>query len=514
MNGQQYRFSFRLTFAITLVAVFLGVSGASLPAREESNTHSELNSSAALTSATGQLPRERGVGEQNEQGPLAVSANAVSTTSVSPKVGGSNSALGTGRFPLLNVIDSLHFSGDSRAYVLDGSGNRLFLTLDAPLQLKAMELLERHRVPWGAIVALDPKTGRVLAIASHSEEEPLGKPVALRATFPAASLFKIITAAAAVERAGMTGSDRINFRGGNYTLSRYNALPNPKLDRRSMTLAEALGKSVNPAFARVGLNNLSAGMLEHYAHSFGFNAPLPFDMPLEMSTFERPSTDYDTARTAAGFGPVTVSPLHAAALTGSIANNGLMMRPYIVDRVVSNDGKIRYQAKSSPMRTTVSASTARELLSMMQSTVETGTARRQFVRLQNPLLRSESVAGKTGTLSGTNPKGVYHWFVAAAPASAPEIAIATLVIDPGTARVKSTALGREILEQHFRGRQSAAPPKLAFTAPPPAESSVRSSGVSRTGVRQKSKRKRGLVLKKRAPKRSKTPIRRAPSRRR
>ncbi len=504
MDGKQYRCSLRLGFAALLLAVLFGASGASLPSRAE-----PVSKSTPMNSALGQLPHER---EDNH--PLAVSANSTSVAN-SGTVSGGTSSVASGRFPLLNVIDALHFSGDSRAYVVDGSGNRLFLTLDPALQLKAMELLERHKVPWGAIVALDPKTGRVLAIASHSEEEPLGKPVALRASFPAASLFKIITAAAAVERAGLTGDDRINFRGGNYTLSRVNALPDARLDRRSMTLAEALGKSVNPAFARVGINNLSAGMIEHYALSFGFNAPLPFDMPLEMSTFERPTNDYDTARTAAGFGPVTVSPLHAAALTGSIANNGLMMRPYIVDRVVSSDGKLRYQAKNSPMRTTVSATTARELLRMMQSTIESGTARRQFVRLQNPLLRSESVAGKTGTLSGTNPKGVYHWFVAAAPASAPEIAIATLVIDPGTARVKSTALGREILEQHFRGRQSSAPPKLVFSAPPPDESEVVSTTrVSRTGVRKRAKQKRGLVLKRPSSKRPKAPIRRAPRSRR
>ena len=94
----------------------------------------------------------------------------------------------------------------------------------------------------------------------------------------------------------------------------------------------------------------------------------------------------------------------------------------------------------------------RELLKMMAMTVSDGTARRQFRRSR--ILRKMDIAAKTGTLSGTSPKGRYYWFVAAAPVDDPEIAIATLVIDPGGARINGSGLGRQFMERYFLDRQN------------------------------------------------------------
>ncbi|MFN8389140.1 MAG: penicillin-binding transpeptidase domain-containing protein [Bdellovibrionota bacterium] len=355
-------------------------------------------------------------------------------------------------YPVLESLDSLDYIDETHSYAVDKSGNKVFFTLDPDLQLKARSLLQQYTVPWGAIVAVEPRTGRILALASYSAREPNGPDVATRATFPAASLFKLVTASAAIEKTGMSGNDLIYFRGGNYTLERFNYLPDARLDRRSISFAEALGRSINPAFARVTLNSLSAPTLERYASNFGFNQALPFDGPVDVSHFSRPTDEYETARTGAGFGDVTLSPLHAAVITGTIANKGVMMRPFVVDRVVDASGVVKYQAHYSPVRASILGSTAHELLSMMESTVDIGTAKRQFVKVRNPFLKNVSIAAKTGTLSGDNPKGLYHWFVAAVPADRPEIAIATLVIDPGNARVKSSALAREVLEHYFRER--------------------------------------------------------------
>jgi len=355
-------------------------------------------------------------------------------------------------FPVLDNLDVLGMIQESRSFAVDKDGNRVNFTLSPGLQLKARSLLQQYSVPWGSIVALEPKTGRVIALASYSSVEPGGPDVATRASFPAASLFKLITAAAAIERAGLNGEHTIYFRGGNYTLERGNYLPDAQRDRRQISFADALGRSINPAFGRVGLNYLSKDILEKYALNFGFNREIPFDAPVDVSQFRRPVDDYETARTAAGFGEVTVSPLHAALLTAAIANNGLMMRPYLIESVTSSDGAVRYRAQRTPMRTAIMSSTSRELLSMMQSTTEIGTARKQFLKVRSPFLKSASIAAKTGTLKGDNPKGTYHWFVAAVPAENPEIAIATLVIDPGTARVKSAALAKEALEYYFQNK--------------------------------------------------------------
>ena len=103
---------------------------------------------------------------------------------------------------------------------LQVSGHTLHLTIDPELQLYAQELLKANQVPWGAVVAIDPKTGKVLALASHSEVQPSERSVALRSGFPAASLFKIVSAAAAIEESGLIPESVIRYRGGDYTLNR------------------------------------------------------------------------------------------------------------------------------------------------------------------------------------------------------------------------------------------------------------------------------------------------------
>lgn len=358
----------------------------------------------------------------------------------------------SGRPKLAGPISVRHMD-NAGFYALDRSGKRLYFTLDPDLQLKAEALLQRYAVPWGAIVLMEPQSGRVLALASYSSREPEGESVATRASFPAASLFKLITAAAAVEKAGMLGSNVIRFRGGNHDrITPGNFLPNNRKDRRSMSLTEALGKSCNPVFARVGTNYLSKAAIEHYATNFGFNTNLPFDIPLGTSQFFLQDDDYELARTSAGFGEVTMSPLHAALMTATIANRGQMMRPYLIDKVVSANGKIEYRSVPTLLRSPISQLTAGKLLEMMKATAETGTARRHFSQWRRSEFRDIDVAAKTGTLRGLDPEGIYHWFVATAPTKNPQIALAAMVIDPGGVRVKASGLGREMLEYFFQKR--------------------------------------------------------------
>jgi cell division protein FtsI/penicillin-binding protein 2 len=277
----------------------------------------------------------------------------------------------------------------------------------------------------------------------------------------------MITAAAALERGGLSTHEPVRFRGSDYLLSRWNYLPNSKLDRRVMDLSTALGKSCNPVFARVALQNLDTPILERYAVNFGFNSEIPFDINVQTSRFNLEGDNYDLARTAAGFGEVSISPLHAALITAAIANSGKMMKPYVVDRIVAADGKLEYQAQSSSLRYPILSSTAQQLLEMMKETVESGTAKKHFTKLRKSTFRDIEVAAKTGTLSGDNPKGMYYWFVAAAPADEPEIAIAVLVIDTGGGRVRGTSLGKELLEHYFTHRPDPAPALPSVPEPVP-----------------------------------------------
>ncbi len=364
------------------------------------------------------------------------------------------------------VIDdyaSLLALAEHDSSIADQHGNIFYLTTDPALQQRAKSLLEEFRVPWGAIVAMDPRSGRILALAGHSAVDPAQEDMAIRAGFPAASLFKVITAAAAVERSGMNAETVIRYRGGAYTLNQSNYRPDTRRDQKTIELATALGKSCNPAFGRVALRSLSPQLLELYAESFLFNRSIPFELPLGRSTFATPQSDYELARTAAGFGEALLSPVHAAMIAGAMANGGMIMQPYLVDSVVAPDGLVKYHAHSRVLKRAVLDSTASKVLDMMQATVDHGTARKHFQRTRSTHLRAMRVAGKTGTLRGKNPEGVYHWFIAAAPVEDPQIAIAALVVDPGYARIGGTGLGVRFMESFF-------------AAPPPARQYVQRAG--------------------------------------
>lgn len=366
-----------------------------------------------------------------------------------PSITPSESSYLASGLPVLGHLAGLEVSENTSQYEVKRSGERIILTLVPEQQQEAEKLLAKYKVPWGAIVAMDPRSGRVLVLASHSEVEPEGASVATRSGFPAASLFKIITASAAVEKAGLSSSSKIRYRGGRYTLNKYNYRPNSRKDRRSMTLGQALGKSCNPAFGRVALQHLSGAALEQYAIGFGFNRPIPFEIPLEKSSFAFPDTDFEVARTAAGFGDVFLNPIHAVLITAAVANKGVMMQPYLVDTVYDSRGVSKYQGKPLELERVVLESTASQVLKMMNETIVDGTARKSFARSRNKTLKKMKIAAKTGTLSGSSPKGVYHWFVAAAPLDNPKLALAALVIDPGNARVNATYLGRRFMEQFF-----------------------------------------------------------------
>ena len=328
---------------------------------------------------------------------------------------------------------------------LSNQDDFIFYSVDPDLQRFVQRIVRDAAAPHLAVVVMEPDTGRILAASgkSISLENPL-----THAGFPAASLFKVVTTSAALERGLVSGTSEINFRGGTYTLTRANYSPNARLDRNSMTLAEALGRSCNPVFARVALQYLSAPLLRHYASSFGFNSPLGFEAPIGLSQATIPSDDYELSRAAAGFGEVYLSPIHAATLMSGIANRGLLPRPMLVDKVLSRNSDVLYQGTPQALQRIIRPETATALLEMMKSTITDGTSRREFSKASANLL-AIGIAAKTGTLSGDNPKGLNHWFIAAAPADAPRIAIAVISVNPTGLSAKASHIGRLILEHIF-----------------------------------------------------------------
>ena len=322
----------------------------------------------------------------------------------------------------------------------------LYFTLDPSLQAYAQALSKSSRLNHISMVVMEPQTGKILAMAGSSSSltDVLRHP-----GFPAASLFKLVTTTAALEKGAINPSSSIDFRGGNYTLNQYNYKPSPKADTRHMNVSEALGKSCNPVFARLALNYLSTDTISRYTQAFGFNAPLPFDTSLPVSSANIPTDEYGLGRTAAGFGDVYLSPIHAAAMMAGIANQGLMPRPYFVDHVTSSTGQMIYQARPQAVRRLMRTDTANTLMKMMISTTTTGTSRRAFAAGGHMGLSDMAVEGKTGTLDGTNPPGLNNWFIAAAPVGNPRVAVAVNVVNPAGVPKQASRLGRQLIEKFF-----------------------------------------------------------------
>jgi cell division protein FtsI/penicillin-binding protein 2 len=323
-------------------------------------------------------------------------------------------------------------------------GGRATLTIDAHLQERLERSLESYRVPWGATVLIEPRTGRVLALAEHSRVEPGRKGFALSAVAPAASVFKIVTAAALLEKGAAEGE--VCWHGGKRRLDPRLLRDDPRRDRRCSSLTSAFGHSTNVVFAKLADRDLDPTSLRTMAERFQFNVPIDFARPVQMSTARVPEDPFAAANTAAGFGAVRLSPLHGALLAAIVANGGVYVPPALVDEATGAP----LPAPGASVRVVDEAVAAR-LAEMMRETVVAGTARRAF-RRPGSALRGVAVAGKTGSLADRSPFRDYSWFVGYAPADHPQVAVATLIVNDRLWHARAPQVAREALEAFFASR--------------------------------------------------------------
>jgi len=319
------------------------------------------------------------------------------------------------------------------------------------------KLIGQYRPDYAAFVALDAQTGRILSIVSRTRSGNDIGHLALKATFPAASVFKIVTAAAALERKRLTPDSHIPFNGGLHTLYRRNV---SQVDEnkwtRYVTLSEAFAKSINTVFAKIGMYMLQPTELREFAEKFQFNQPIPSDVRVDLSHFELADGDpWAVAEVASGFNRVaTLSPLQGALMAAAIVNDGIMMSPYVVDRLFTPEDGMVYSAVPIQLAVTLQPSTASALRELMHDTVRIGTSRTAF----RPLFRRKGfseleVGGKTGSLQGFHPKGKYDWFVGYAKKDDRRIAVAALTINEERWQVKSSHLAKTFIEEYFREKK-------------------------------------------------------------
>jgi len=344
----------------------------------------------------------------------------------------------------ISSVASLNFSHLERGkfVVPFKNGLKTVYTLNPSLQNGMKGYLQKNRVPYGVFVAMDPHSGKILALVEHSSKEPRAKNLALRATYPAASIFKLITASAAIEERQASPETQIE------SVNRFRSV--------HTTLADAFAASDNNVFSEVALRYLNIKTLMGYANRFQFNQKIPFELPIQISRIKAEDSRIGLANLAAGFGDVGLSPLHAALIGSAIANNGVMVTPCLIERVISYAGKTILECKPKVFAKAISPQTAMQLRQMMGLTVTKGTAHRAFKSAwKEPALREIPMGGKTGSLTGGNPAGKVTWFVGMAPLDKPEVVISALIINSVSRnwKIKASDVAKEGFRSYFNAKR-------------------------------------------------------------
>lgn len=337
----------------------------------------------------------------------------------------------------------------------DPKGGNVQLAADAAAQDAAWDGLEA--LPGdaqGAVVALEPTTGRVLAMASTPTFDPnklashdfgavadLSKALnadpreplinrAIGTTLPPGSTFKLVTAAAAIESGNydadsqVPGGFRFKLPQSTTTVGNYDG---GNCGGRRITLTQALQVSCNVTFMSLA-NELGVDAMAEQAEAFGFNDTSLEDLGGQAeSLYPRDLDPPQTALSGIGQSSVTATPLQMAMVVAAIANDGDVMRPYVVDEVRAANLSVLDRTDPQTISKAISDTTAEELTTMMVATVDSGTA----TPAQIPGVQ---VAGKTGTAQSTADRPPYAWFVSFAPADDPQVAVAVLVQSSDTSR--------------------------------------------------------------------------------
>ncbi|MDR3589786.1 MAG: penicillin-binding transpeptidase domain-containing protein [Negativicutes bacterium] len=336
------------------------------------------------------------------------------------------------------------------------AGSNLVLTLDAALQETAYWALGNRR---GAIVAMNPRSGAILAMASrpafnpatidedwrsvaNSPDGPLVNR-AVQGLYPPGSTLKVMIADAALADK-ISDTKRIFDCEGSLKIGPdYELTESDHHVHGKINLEEALAVSCNVTFGRLSLE-LGRSRMEKTFERYGFSKPVGselLEVPSRLPDFSRLG-DGDLAQTGIGQGPLLVTPLRMAMLAAAIANKGTIMRPYLVNRITASDGSTLKETTPAEFITATSPALADTVRRMMVAVVNEGTG-------YSARLAGVQVAGKTGTAE--NPHGASHsWFIGFAPADNPVVAVAVIVENAGAGGDVAAPIARQIIAQALR----------------------------------------------------------------
>lgn len=341
-------------------------------------------------------------------------------------------------------------------------GDNVVTTLNIPMQAAAYKALGSYK---GAILALDAKTGEVLCMVSKPDFDPNqiveiweeinsdseNSPLLNRTTlglYPPGSVFKIVTTLEYMKENNEEELQDFLFDcGGSFsydgnTINCYHGTAHGEVD-----LYGAFSMSCNSAFANIGVT-LDKGEFQKTCEELLFNQALPVRFPYKESIvpINEDSSTGELMQTAIGQGKTGMTPLHMAMITQAIANNGVLMKPYIVDHVQNEAGDVIKSYPPKNLGRIIEEPYAKRLRELMRKVVEEGTATR---------LKSESysAAGKTGSAEFSTNKAMSHaWFTGFAPAEDPEIVVTVIAEKAGSGGQIAAPMAGAVFDAYFSGR--------------------------------------------------------------
>jgi len=313
---------------------------------------------------------------------------------------------------LIHQEKFVNLSENTFAMEFNGKQLSVDTSIDASLQRYMLKKMDRVNSRYIGIVAADPATGRVLLLSGFNKIDA-GHDPCLDNQYPAASVFKIVTAAAAVEQCGLSSDSKLRFNGSAHTLYKRQLKDVDNKYTNHITFRDSFARSINPVFGKLGTLHLKKNQLEQYAESFGFNKSFDFEIDLPPSRITVSDTPYHWAEIASGFNHgTTITPLHGALMAAAVVNEGRLMEPSIIDTIRDESGKKLYSAGPKVMNRAVAPDTARVLHELMETTVRKGTARKTFRGYQKDRVLSRlNIGGKTGSIFNRKHDLRFDWFV-------------------------------------------------------------------------------------------------------
>jgi len=327
-------------------------------------------------------------------------------------------------------------------------------TVDPDLQQTLMQRLDTKHSRYIGIVVMAPDDGRVLALAGYDKANPAANPC-LDSRFPAASIFKIITAAAAVETRDLEPYSILNFKGGKHTLYKSQIDAKPSKSANRVSFKESFAQSINPVFGKLGVQQIGPETLGSYAAAFGFNQEIDFELPIRPSRIELSGQAFGVAEIASGFNRATrISPLHGAVMAAAIVNRGRWVEPTVVDWITNDSGQTIYQAQTVFGDQVIEPETARVLRELMQATVQSGTAHKEFQKHHGDKILSRlEIGGKTGSMGDGSGGTRYDWFVGYArePRGTGRLVLSVVVAHEDYIGTRAAAYAAIAIREYFKG---------------------------------------------------------------